>query len=190
MSAQPRSVLCTSNKSETINPIQSQSQSQSVWCCCRSCCAPLCCALPASPTAAGTPTCCRSFREPNRCACACAFRRGRLSRSGGLVKVVSRCPNGVLTTVTGVSPALLIAHVYGDAKTRGAAYGTLVKPYLKTVLQVRMVWRLDGWYSDVAPLPHSSSGFGSTRMWPSSCTASLSPLSVCECVRGPLAHAS
>jgi hypothetical protein len=42
--------------------------------------------------------------------------------------------------VDSIEPNVLVAHVFGTGKQRGIAYGTILKPYLSTVIADFFVW--------------------------------------------------
>ncbi len=54
--------------------------------------------------------------------------------------LVSSVSNAKLFKVTNVVPNVMIAHVWGKGKERGLAYGTLLKPYLRTVYDSFIAW--------------------------------------------------
>lgn len=67
----------------------------------------------------------------------------------GTETVKARAPNGVLTEVKGVTPPLLVVHVYGNATQRGHAYGALLKPFLAPLLSQFWAW-MDSQVEEIA----------------------------------------
>merc|ERR1719197_1423980 len=55
-------------------------------------------------------------------------------------ELVQTAANAKLFSFTGITPNILVAHVYGSGRERGRAYGTILKPYLRQVADAFFAW--------------------------------------------------